>query len=119
MFARWWGSSGRRFLAQLGVPIDKGPETGVSLGIRDLPRETTENHAHKNDGNAPYISLARVIVFLGNDFRRQIRVGTNYAGRLLASLSWVVEDGGRAKIDELDDIIRCHDTIVEFEVTMC
>ena len=119
MFAGWWGSSGCRFLTQLGVPIDKRPETGVGLGIRDLPRETTEDHAHKNDGNAPYVSLARVIVFLSNDFRRQIRVGTNYAGRLLVSLSRVVKDSSRAKIDELDDIIRCHDAIVEFEITMC
>ena len=29
-----------------------------------------------------------------------------------------MEDSGRSKIDELDDIIRCHDAIVEFEITM-
>lgn len=70
MFAGWWGSSGLRFLTQLGVRVDKGSKTGVGLGIRDLPWETTEDHAHEDDGNTPYVSLARVIVFLGDDFRR-------------------------------------------------
>ncbi len=69
MFARWWGSSRRRFLTQFGVRVDKGPETRVGLGIRDLPRETTEDHAHEDDGDTPYISLARIIVFLGDNFR--------------------------------------------------
>jgi hypothetical protein len=29
-----------------------------------------------------------------------------------------VEDGGRAEVDELDDIIRSHDAIIEFEIAM-
>lgn len=29
-----------------------------------------------------------------------------------------MEDGRGAKVDEFDDIVRCHDAVVEFEVTM-
>jgi hypothetical protein len=101
------------------VRIDEGSETGVSLGVRDLPREPAKDHAHENDGNTPNVSLPRVIVLLGDNFWGQVRVGTNYSRRPLTSLSWVVEDSGRAEVDELDDIICSHDAIVEFEITMC
>ena len=30
-----------------------------------------------------------------------------------------MEDGGSAKIDKLDDIIRSHDAIIEFEIAVC
>jgi hypothetical protein len=29
-----------------------------------------------------------------------------------------VEDGGSAKVDELDDIVRSHDAIIEFEIAV-
>jgi len=101
------------------VGIDKGPETGVRLGIRDLPRETAEDHAHEDDGNTPNVSLTWVIVFLREDFWGQIRVGAHDTGRPLLSLSRIVKDGCGAKVDELDNVIRGHDAIIEFEIAMC
>jgi hypothetical protein len=50
------------------VRVDKGTETGVRFGVWYLPRETTENHAHEDNGDTPHIGLARVIVGLRNDF---------------------------------------------------
>lgn len=33
-------------------------------------------------------------------------------------LAWVVEHGGSSKINQLDNIVGGHDTVVEFEVTV-
>ena len=90
----------------------------VCLHVGNLPRETSEDHAHEDDGHGPDVGQSRVVVLLLQDFRRKIRVGTDdpRGGDLV--LARVVKHGGGTKVDELDDTVRCHDTIVELQISM-
>lgn len=36
-------------------------ETRIDLGIRDLPRETSENHTHEDDSDTPDVGLSWIV----------------------------------------------------------
>ena len=65
----WWGRRERRgglrtlggLDGELGVGVDKTSIVDIGLWVRDLPRESTQDHAEENHRNAPYIRPAWVI----------------------------------------------------------
>ena len=97
---------------------NKSLEAWIGLGVWNFPREATQNHAKENDGETPDISLARVVCFSVQNLWCEIRVATDYAGSRSVGLARIVEDGRCAKVDKLDDVIRGHDAVIEFEVAV-
>ncbi len=97
---------------------NKSLEAWIGLGVWNFPREATQNHAKENDGETPDISLARVVCFSIQNLWGEIRVATDYTGSRSVGLARIVEDGRCAKVDKLDDVIRGHDAVIEFEVAM-
>lgn len=103
---------------QVRVSVDEGFEAGISLGVGDLPGKPPENHAQEDDGDTPNISLPRIIGLLAKDLWSEVGIATDDASRWCMRLARIVEDSGSAEIDELHDIVRCHDAVVEFKVTV-
>lgn len=63
----------------------KCPKAGVSFGIRDFPRKSPDDHAQKDDYDAPDIALARVARLLMEDFGDKVRVvAYNARGRSMS-----------------------------------
>jgi hypothetical protein len=98
--------------------MNESPKTRVGFRIRNLPWEPSENHAHEDDRHAPNISLSGIIRLTGEDLRGEVRIAADNTSSGGVGFAWVMEDGGGAKIDEFDDVIRCHDTVVKFEIPM-
>lgn len=73
----WRRGRDRLFLAQFRVGIDIKSVRHVGLVVGDLPRESTEDHAHENDGDGPHICQARIVGILVQYFGREVRVGTD------------------------------------------
>lgn len=110
--------SARRSYTQVGMNIDKAAKVNVRLRIWDFPGEAAQSHAKEDHGDSPHIRFLRIVRLTAENFGCQVRVGTNDARSLCRSLSRIVEDGCSAKIDEFDDVLLCHDTIVQLEITM-
>ena len=105
-------------LGEFGVGVDKGAEAGVRLWVGDLPGEAAEDHADEDDGDAPDVRLAGIVALLGENLGGEVRVRADDAGGLLLGLARIVEDGGGAKVDELDDVVGRHDAVVELEIAV-
>jgi hypothetical protein len=108
-FAAW-------FLRKVRMGIDESAETGVCLGIWYLPGESAQKHTHEYDGNTPYVSFAGVVRIVTENFWGKVRVAAHYAGGRCMCLARIMENGGGTKVDQLDDVGRRHDTVVELEI---
>lgn len=104
---------------KIRVGIDKGLKTGIGLGVGDLPGKPPQDHAQEDDGDTPDISLPRIIRLLAEDFRSEVGIATYDPRGWCKGLAGVVEDGGGAKVDELNDIGRRHNAVIKLEITVC
>ena len=82
--------------------VDERLEADIFFGISDPPGEPAENHAQEDDGDAPNVRLSGVVRVLIQHFRCKIRITSDDPCCRSVSLSRVVENGGSAKVDELD-----------------
>ena len=48
------------------------PEASVSLGVRQLPGESSQDHAHEDHGDGPYVGQPRIVVIPAEDLGRKI-----------------------------------------------
>lgn len=109
---------GRGLLREVRVRLDERAEAGVVLGVGDLPGEAAEDHAHENDGDAPHVRLAGVVALRGEHLGREVRVAADDARRERRLLARVVEHRRGAKVDQLHDVVRGHDAVVELQVAV-
>ena len=98
--------------------IDVEAERHVALVVGNFPGEAAEDHAHKDDGDRPYIGETRVVLVFLQDFRREVRVGTDDSRSGDLVFTGIVEDCRSPKVDELDDVVRGHDAVVELEISV-
>ena len=63
-----------RLDGELGMGVDKASVVYVGLWVRDLPRESTQDHAEENHGNAPYIRPTWVIRVRADDLWCEVRI---------------------------------------------
>lgn len=112
------GGLGFGFEGKIGMSMYKSSEAGVCLGIRDLPWEAPEDHAHENDCHTPDIGLSGVIGVVVEDFGGKIRVAADNARCRGVGFARIVEDGGSAEINELDDVVMGHDAVVELKIAV-
>ena len=80
----------------MGLPIP----TLYPIGLQYFPRETPENHAHENNGDAPDICLAWTIGLPGQDFGCKVGIGAHYAYRGYSHLSGIEKASGCPKVNE-------------------
>lgn len=95
------------------------PIAGIVLWIGDSPWEPSKDHTHENDGYAPHVRLARVVILLREDLWGEVGIAADDAVGHDEFLARVVENCSSAEIDELDDVVGGHDTVVEFQVAVC
>lgn len=98
--------------------VNKRLKAGVVLGVGDLPGKPPKNHTQENDGDAPDVRLSGIIIFSVEDLWSEIRIAANDTGGWCMCLAGIVEDSCSTEIDEFNDVVGCHDAIVELEVTM-
>jgi hypothetical protein len=103
---------------EVRVSVHEGLEAGISLGVWDLPGKPPKDHAQEDDGDTPNISLPRIIRFLVEDFWGKVGIATDDPRRWCMRLARIVENGGSAKVNKLDDVIRRHDAVIELEITV-
>lgn len=94
------------------MSVNEGPKTGIGFRIGDFPWEPSEDHAHENDGYAPNIRLSGIIGLAGEDLRGEVGITTDHTAGRRMSFTRVMEYGSGAEINELDDIVWGHYTIV-------
>lgn len=111
------GRHGRLYTKfRMGVYIES--ERHVRLVIGDLPRESTENHAHEDDGARPDIGQSWIVLALAENLRRQIRIRADNTSRRNLVLARVVENSGRTEINEFDNVFRSHDTVIKLQISV-
>jgi hypothetical protein len=98
--------------------VHERPKAGVRFRIRNFPRKTTKNHAEKDDGDAPDISLSRIVRLLIEDLRCKIRIAADNASYRGEQFSGILKDGSCSEINQLDDVVVGHDAIIKFEIPM-
>jgi hypothetical protein len=105
---------------KIRVCSDEGFEARIRLWVWDFPRKTTKDHAKKYDGDRPYIGLPRIVWLVIEDLGGKIWIASYDASCWSMSFTArVMEYGCSAKVDELDDVLLGHDTVVKFEVPVC
>lgn len=97
---------------------DKRLEIGIDLWIGNFPGKPPENHTQEDDGETPDISLPRIITLLVEDFRGEVWITADDAGSRRWRLAGIVKDGRSTKVNQLHDVIGCHDAIIELEIAM-
>lgn len=109
-----WG----RLQGQIRVSVNECPETWIGFRIGNFPWEPSENHTHENDGYAPDVRLSWIIRLVDKNLWGEIWIATDDASSRSMCFARVMEYGSSAEINELDNIVRSHDAIIKFEVTM-
>jgi hypothetical protein len=98
--------------------VHERPKAAIRLRIRYFPRKTAQNHAEEDDGDAPDVSLSRIVRLLAEDLRCQIRITADNASCRGEQFSRILEDGSCSEINQLDDVVVGHDAIIKFEIPM-
>lgn len=114
----WCRGRRGRLHAKFRMSVYIEPKRHIRLVIRDLPRESTENHAHEDDGARPDIGQSRVILALVENLGRQIRIRANNTSRGDLVLAGVVENGGGTEINKFDNVFRRHDTVIKLQISV-
>lgn len=57
-------------------------------------------------------------MFLVQYLWSEVWIGTDDPRSRDLVFTGIMEDGGRTEIDQFDDIVGCHDAIIEFEIPM-
>lgn len=115
---RGWSRTNRSH-TEIRMRVDKTAEINVLLGIGKLPGEATKEHAEEDHGNTPHVRLLRIIGTAREDLWSEVWIRTDDASGLCRCLSRIMKDNRGTKVDNLDDILLCHDAIVELEISVC
>lgn len=101
------------------MALDKTLVARVDLGIGNLPWKAPKDHAHENDGDAPDVRLAGIILGRMEDLWGEVWVRADDARGESEGLAGIMKNGRSSKVDQFDNVIGSHDAIVQFEVAMC
>lgn len=104
--------------AQVGMRVAIQPKARIRLGVRQLPRESPERHAHENHGDRPHICQSRVVILFTQHFGGEVRIRPDDTRGWDIVFARVVENGGGTKVNQLDNVSGCHDAIIELEIPM-
>lgn len=98
--------------------VDVEPVRHVRLEVGNLPWESAENHAHEDDGDRPHVGQSGIILVLLQDLWGEVWIRSDDARGGDLMLAGVVEHCGRSKVDQFDNVVARHDTVVQFQIPM-